>query len=190
MTSHGRTGFSRAWIGSVADAIIRRASTPVLLVRAERAGSAMREERPHRVVVPLDGSPAAREILPYASAVASALDVTLQLVRVITPSDIPDVGTDLAAAAEGAAVSEAQKELDATAAQIAGAAPALVVETRALSADSVAEAIIRTAQPRSRVVVAMTTRSRGLARLVVGSVADKVIRAGPRLVLLLRPRHG
>src|SRR4051812_4594057 len=28
MTSHGRTGFSRAWLGSVADGVVRNASVP------------------------------------------------------------------------------------------------------------------------------------------------------------------
>src|SRR5215467_15633166 len=33
MTSHGRTGLSRAWLGSVADAVVRRSTIPVLMLR-------------------------------------------------------------------------------------------------------------------------------------------------------------
>src|SRR5437899_8764831 len=33
MTSHGRTGLSRAWLGSVADAVVRRSAVPVLMLR-------------------------------------------------------------------------------------------------------------------------------------------------------------
>jgi nucleotide-binding universal stress UspA family protein len=34
MTTHGRTGLERWLMGSVAEAVIRRSSAPVLLVRA------------------------------------------------------------------------------------------------------------------------------------------------------------
>jgi nucleotide-binding universal stress UspA family protein len=186
MTSHGRTGFSRAWIGSVADAIIRRASTPVLLVRHATTGGGG-SERPVRVVVPLDESAVSRRILPCASAVASAFEATLELVRVVTPDDVPDAPPDLADDASGAALSAAEASLKATAAQLATTAPALEVESHALAADSAADAIIRAATPAASTMVAMTTRSHGLRRLVVGSVADKIIRGGPQFVLLLTP---
>jgi nucleotide-binding universal stress UspA family protein len=188
MTSHGRTGFNRAWIGSVADAIVRRASTPVLLVRGAKAERSAAESHPNRIVVPLDGSAASHAILPFASALASALDATLELVRVVTPSDVPEVPPDLAADAAGAALSTAEDELRAGASRVANIAPALRVNTRALNADSAADAIIRLARPNARSMVAMTTRSHGLRRLVVGSVADKIIRGGPRFVLLLQPK--
>ncbi|HEY6828167.1 MAG TPA: universal stress protein [Gemmatimonadaceae bacterium] len=188
MTSHGRTGFNRAWIGSVADAIVRRASTPVLLVRGAKGDRIAAETtHPNRIVVPLDGNTAAREILPSASAMATALDATLELVRVVTPSDVPDVPPDLADDAAGAALSTAEDELRSAAAQVARTAPALAVKTQALSGESAAEAIIGLARPSARSMVAMTTRSHGLKRLVLGSVADKIIRGGPRFVLLLQP---
>jgi nucleotide-binding universal stress UspA family protein len=41
MSTHGRGGFQRLWLGSVADEVVRRASQPVLLVRARA-----RAERP------------------------------------------------------------------------------------------------------------------------------------------------
>jgi nucleotide-binding universal stress UspA family protein len=37
MTSHGRSGLGRAILGSVTDAVIRHAATPVLVVRAKEA---------------------------------------------------------------------------------------------------------------------------------------------------------
>ena len=33
MSTHGRGGLTRMWLGSVADAVVRQSSTPVLLVR-------------------------------------------------------------------------------------------------------------------------------------------------------------
>ncbi len=37
MTTHGRTGLARWFLGSVAEAVIRRATTPVLLIRSGQA---------------------------------------------------------------------------------------------------------------------------------------------------------
>ena len=37
MTTHGRGGVSRAWLGSVADEIVRSINIPTLLVRPRRA---------------------------------------------------------------------------------------------------------------------------------------------------------
>jgi nucleotide-binding universal stress UspA family protein len=65
MTTHGRSGI-RDWIfGSVADRILRGATCPVLLVRAgcEPPRTAYR-----RILVPLDGSELAEQVLPYVKA--------------------------------------------------------------------------------------------------------------------------
>src|SRR5512132_1853966 len=34
MTSHGRTGLSRSWLGSIADGVLRHSTVPVLMLRA------------------------------------------------------------------------------------------------------------------------------------------------------------
>jgi nucleotide-binding universal stress UspA family protein len=36
MATHGRSGFSRLWLGSVATQVVRRSSVPVLLIRARQ----------------------------------------------------------------------------------------------------------------------------------------------------------
>ena len=58
MTSHGRTGWSRAWMGSVADAVMRGSNVPVLMVRANDLRRDRRALRApiRRILVPLDGS--------------------------------------------------------------------------------------------------------------------------------------
>ena len=65
MTTHGRSGI-RDWIfGSVADRILRGATCPVLLVRA---GQAQLRTTYRRILVPLDGSELAEQVLPYVKA--------------------------------------------------------------------------------------------------------------------------
>ena len=65
MSTHGRSGISRWVFGNVADKVLRGATCPVLLVRAGQP------ERPvvyQRILVPLDGSELAEQVLPHVKA--------------------------------------------------------------------------------------------------------------------------
>jgi nucleotide-binding universal stress UspA family protein len=65
MSTHGRSGIS-IWVsGSMVDRVLRGATCPVLLVRADQAGSRATYQR---IVVPLDGSELAEQVLPYLKA--------------------------------------------------------------------------------------------------------------------------
>ena len=67
LCTHGRGGFSRFWLGSVADGVMRRSEAPVLLIKpGEEAPSIEREQAITRVLIPLDGSVAGEEILDQA----------------------------------------------------------------------------------------------------------------------------
>jgi len=74
MSTHGRSGISRWVFGSVADRVLRSARCPVLLVRSElrRERSAERQAQlrttHQRILVPLDGSELAEQVLPYVKA--------------------------------------------------------------------------------------------------------------------------
>ena len=87
MMTHGRGGISRAWLGSVADGLIRHASVPLLLLRQETAWlSEAREPLFRRVLVPLDGSALADSVLDHVVSLATT-DVTVYvLLTVISPS--------------------------------------------------------------------------------------------------------
>ncbi|MGH7615805.1 MAG: universal stress protein [Gemmatimonadaceae bacterium] len=86
MTTHGRTGMSRAWLGSVADGIMRSAGAPVLMLRPSVQPTPV--DRPagsfSRVLIPLDGSGEAETILDEAMAVVGRA-ATYVLVRVVQP---------------------------------------------------------------------------------------------------------
>ena len=64
MTTHGRTGMNRAWLGSVADAVMRHSSIPVLMLRPTATSREQRAPQPPftHVLVPFDGSATAAEI--------------------------------------------------------------------------------------------------------------------------------
>jgi nucleotide-binding universal stress UspA family protein len=61
-------------------------------------------------------------------------------------------------------------------------------EVEIVAANSAAKTILELATAKSADLIAMTTHGRGASRLLLGSVADKVLRGGHLPLLLLRPR--
>jgi nucleotide-binding universal stress UspA family protein len=187
MASHGRTGASRFWIGSVADAVLGLSHVPVLMVRASS------ERKPasdtiQRILVPLDGSVMSEQILPFATTIADAMGARIQLVHVVDPADVPPTAPSLAEDALAALVRVRDAELRALASKLCRAHPRLSVSVSVRVNDSAASAIVSAASANACDMVAMTAWSQGLRRVLLGSVADKVVRAGPAFILLIRPR--
>jgi nucleotide-binding universal stress UspA family protein len=86
MSTHGRGGFSRLWLGSVADGVARQSPAPILMVKpppTEVDLSAVR--RFPRVLIPLDGSVAGEEILDQTLVTFGVENVEYTLMRVISP---------------------------------------------------------------------------------------------------------
>jgi nucleotide-binding universal stress UspA family protein len=185
MTTHGRGGVSRLWMGSVADRCVRSSSVPVLLVRPhEKPDAPAPDFAPARVVVPLDGSPLAESALPWGAALAKAFGARVVLLRGISNFG----GFDAAYLAldrqrfEGDRT-EAGAYLEERAAAVRSAG--VEVETRVLTEPSLAEAI---AARGADEIIVMTTHGRGgLDRAVFGSMADKVVRSASCPVLIVRP---
>ena len=85
ITTHGRTGFSRAWLGSVADSLMRSIDVPVLMLRLSETDhiNAAQPRIFRRVMIPLDGSLRAECIIDAALAVAP--EATFVLARAVPP---------------------------------------------------------------------------------------------------------
>ena len=65
MATHGRSGIQRWLLGSVADKVLHGATNHLFLVRASDQGKTDGEAALKTVIVPLDGSPLAEQVLPY-----------------------------------------------------------------------------------------------------------------------------
>ena len=83
MSSHGRSGFARWWMGSVADKVLHMADHPLLLVRSHPRQGTSGERPPERLIVPLDGSDEAEDVLPHVANLASRMNIPVNLVQVI-----------------------------------------------------------------------------------------------------------
>jgi nucleotide-binding universal stress UspA family protein len=201
MTSHGRTGFSRTWLGSVADAVMRNSAAPVLMLRPEHDTTdriAPPEKSIKRVLVPLDGSALAASVLPSAAALAQSARATLLLVRVVpivpvltsyeptTAITVVPLVRDPTATAEVA--DAARHELDSVAERLRDETK-LTVEPEVVVDEHTANAIVDFASAHDVDVIAMSTHGRHASRWLFGSVADKVLRAS-RIPVLLRRAVG
>lgn len=193
MSTHGRGGLSRAWLGSVADGLARRAPVPVLLVRpdADTEPESGPEGPFQRILVPLDGSAFAEEALDHATQIARRDDAALTLVRAVVP--IPAVGVpmlDPAVSFEYDNIEErlesAESYLDRVASQLRdeGLEVSTVVERHPQPATTILET---TGQVGADLVVLSIHGRTGVPRMVLGSVSDKVVRGGTTPVLLHRP---
>ncbi|HZT81311.1 MAG TPA: universal stress protein [Gemmataceae bacterium] len=183
MSTHGRGPFSRFWLGSVADALVRAAPVPLLLVRPSEqpaAGPAFRH-----VLIPLDGSALAEQAIQPAVEVGRLTGADYMLIRVVPPVFRVDDGRGEVWEATERQEEEAKQYLDRVAARLRG--EGLAVSTRVVTGQQPADAILRAASSTDLIALATHGR-RGLGRLVLGSVADKLIRAATVPVLVHRPQ--
>ena len=199
MASHGRSGFARWWMGSVADKVLHMADNPLLLVRSKANQPVSGEQAPDRLIVPIDGSEEAEEVLPHVAYLASRMNIPVELVQVtiseaeyyqamsmglrVLPPSLPSFRS-FADRVEGEASDYIsgvrhrlrQQGVDSVEARLLQGAPA----------DCIVD--LATSYPNS--LVAMTTHGRsGVGRMILGSVAERVVRQSGGPVLLVRAAH-
>ncbi len=189
LTTHGRGAWQRAWLGSVADSLIRRSSHSLLLLRNKRSESAWEGGIPRKVVIPLDGSSQAEVAIERAQALLDPEVSEVSLVMVIH-EPFPLATTYIPHAIEEGALMETRKEKAAAyLAKVAGplGSYARNVETRVRVASDAGQGILDHLKETEADLVSVATRGRGGAsRFILGSVADKVIRGATIPVLVSR----
>lgn len=186
MTTHGRGGFERLRLGSVASAYLVRATNPVLLVRG--GGTDAAPVIPSGTLLcPLDGSAFSETMIPHARAFAEALGMQMSLFAVSVPHAMPmaPMGTELLAD-PGALEAESQGRTEYLTRMLAQCPAGST--THATTDLSVGRAILDEAARTNAGAIAMASHGRGgFVRLVLGSVADEVVRHSELPVLVYRP---
>ena len=195
MATHGRTGLSRAWMGSVADGVMRASKIPVLLVRPGD-GVADIERGPTftGILVPLDGSPRAESVLEPAAALAEAFGASITLLEIVEPTYVvpQSLGlswtpTEVDTERAEARAEIAEDGLRAVAGNLRARHPEIEVRTEVRAFARTAAGILERAHSSDFDLVAMTTQGRGASRVLLGSIADKVLRGTALPLLLMRP---
>lgn len=189
MSSHARGGLSRIALGSVADYLIRRADAPVLIVKPPVTffGGGPGETF-NRIVVPLDGSALAEQILPQVTALASRLNATVSLLHVLTPltysqkeimqPGLPWWDRDIAIADEY--LTRAASYLTES---------GLSVSKDVVLSEHIPSAILDYAsRSRADLIAIASSGAGGIGRFVFGSVADEVTRKSQTSLLVFHPK--
>jgi nucleotide-binding universal stress UspA family protein len=183
MTTHGRIGLNRMLFGSIAHRVLQSSPVPLFLFRPlqrpdETLSPAETSEpaRFKKVLVPLDGSEAAEEILPAVTEFARTFGSKLTLFRAVPGGE---------EAGEHRRLAEEYLRQWKYTLSYEGFEPE--VEVRSGTAAEEALSLIR---ERGIDVVAMTTHGHtGLSRAVYGSVAERLLADGGVPVLTMRNRR-
>jgi nucleotide-binding universal stress UspA family protein len=193
MTTHGRGALTRFWLGSVADTLMRRVPMPVLLIRPqEQRLDITHEPVVHHILIPLDGSALAEQMLTHATALGRLVEAEYTLLQAIEPLFITYGAEQYVVAADDQAMEPLRERADAYLDRIAAQLRADGLRTQTATViDQAAGAILDYAQEHAVDLTALETHGRsGLARWLIGGVADKVIRGATVPVLLHRPKGG
>lgn len=185
IATHGRSGIGRWFYGSTASHLLRHAEIPVVAVGPHALERPKVEITVKHVLLPLDGSELSEKAIPVATALAGAFGARLSLVRVVRwavqayPYTLPD-----------AYLPQVDQELEAGAKTYLQRKESEIkdVEARAFVVrGAVAEGLLEFIDKEGADFVVMTTHARGgLARMALGSVADRMLQA-PVPVMLVRP---
>jgi nucleotide-binding universal stress UspA family protein len=176
MTTHGRRGLDRLRLGSVVEEVLRRSDVPLLVARPDTAG-----ERGEAILVALDGSALAEEILPDVARLAKATGRPVEVARAMLPAvtagglgEFPMYfpKEDPAPYLDDVCTLLATEGIQAAPVALAGRAGSTLLTYAAGSNAS---------------LIALTTHGRsGLRRVLMGSIAEEILRTAPCPVLVRR----
>jgi nucleotide-binding universal stress UspA family protein len=186
--THGRQGVRRLFLGSEAEEVIRGADRPVLAVRQQEA--AVEPSAIARLLVPVDLSEHSTQALNHAVELARRYDADLHLLHIVQPGpnyDLPGVyqgalppQTDII----DALTENAHTELDELIERAAFPAERMHKDIR--HGNPAAE-ILDAAEEEAVDMIALASHGRsGVERFLMGSVAEKVIRAAPVPVFVVK----
>jgi nucleotide-binding universal stress UspA family protein len=182
MGTHGRTGFDRFLLGSVAEDVVRLADCPVLTVRAD-AGP-LSEVR--SVLAPVDFSPSSWLAVAYARHLAALFGARLDLLHVVetlpsyglgdVPSSFPPPSPEVTAEGREALLDLARE----------AGGPPVEVEAHVVAGHPTIGVLEAAGWLLPGLIVLPTHGRSGLKRLVLGSVAEQVVRRARCPVLVVR----
>ena len=179
---HGLTGLRRLLLGSTAERLVRHCPAPVWVVRSEQVKPLK------RILVATDFSDASNEALRTAGAIAEKTRAELDLLHVLDDSFLPDatpLGSRLAAEPRKDVQQRAEARLDAL---LHEHAPGVRKVVRRVAWGPIWKVIKQHARRGSADLIVMGSIGRsGIAGLLLGNIAEKIVRLADRDVLVVKP---
>ena len=188
MSTHGRSGVGRWVYGSTTDKVLQAAILPLLVARSTDPPQPAPERTIEAIIVALDGSELAESALPTAKFLAKEMGARMIVVRVV-PTLMAAAAGEQAGVPQADLLLRLREDADEYAAKMVAQLNEEGIQTESVVVlGDAAGAIIETAEGAGESLVVIMSRGRtGLKRWIMGSVADRVLRASYRPVLLLRP---
>jgi len=173
--THGRRGVQRLLIGSVAEEVLRTAPCPLLTVRREDDVASVWAVR--NILVPVDFSDASMDALRHAKELALTYGAQITLLHAVEEVIYPSAyGIEPASLPGPRVIDRVEKNLAEVARTQIGYEH-VVVEAEVGYAPST---IIGYAEEKEVDLVVIATHGRtGLERMLLGSVAERVVRQSP-----------
>jgi nucleotide-binding universal stress UspA family protein len=188
--SHGRSGFKRLVLGSVAEKLLRQAPCPVMVAPPRVSEAAVATVHFKHILCAVDFSSVSRAALTYATSLAEEADACLTVVHVLeTPPELL-----VPSSRQGINVAEVRAEAEAdTLRRLRALIPDSVrtyctVET-AVAEGKASRQILKLAEDRQIELIVMGVQGRGAIDLLTfGSHTQEVIRGAVCPVLTVRAR--
>lgn len=185
--THGRSGVPRLMLGSVAEAVLRASSIPVLIVRTE-AGNRLHYRMRH-VLVGIDGSTPSEAAAAFAVRLAQSDKTRLTFCSIVETPTLPESALELSydpTPLLSEARREAREALDG-ALEYARAAE-IYADSAVVESHHAAEGLIEFAHVHEPDAIVLGTHGRrGLVGALLGSVAVGVARTSPAPVVVVPP---
>jgi len=178
MTTHGRTGFSRFFLGSVSEKVLRTSHVPVLIVNEERELSNL-----DRMMVTTDFSDHSKEAFATAKKIAQKANAKLELVNILaydsSHEDDPDESK----------IQLREQRLNVLAKEEMHEISDLLETKVIVSTDTPHEAILNYNLENPHDLIIMSTVGRtGIDYLMMGSTTTNVVRHVKSPVLSINPK--
>lgn len=194
--THGRRGFNRFLLGSVAEETIRISTVPVLLVRAEEGRAnylTNRNALPYqRIVIATDGSKVSDSALIQAIDLAKSLDATLSVLHIANEFPAKDfifakqfVHYQEAIKHHGEEILKKSIHLCHENDLRAETLLIEIIDKPEGVPDKIIESILSL---KADLLIVGTHGHSGINRFLLGSVAEEIVRRSPIPVLLVRPK--
>lgn len=189
MSTHARSGIARMSLGSVTDSLIRHTTVPVLVVKPASSYLDPHLNEPfRRILVPLDGSSLAEQVLPRAVAFAKVEGSEITLLHVLPSQAFPQQTTaERNTSWADKTIARAEEYLFAVAERVRVSDIPTLADI--VISENVPTAISDYAAREGVSVIAIATHGRGgVARMLHGSVADALIHSTTASMLVFKPQ--
>ena len=182
MSTHGRRGLGRAFLGSVTEEVVRLADVPVRTVRRDTDAGQMPEFE--SVLVPVDFSEHSAKAIRYAAEICRTYGAALHVVHVFEPPIHPEVYIGGSPALPDFAAAEGG--LTAALAEFAAGAGARDAVIHVLEGRAVSGILDTAAACGADLIVIATHGLTGLKHVLLGSVAERIVRRATCPVLTVK----